>query len=372
MMTGGVEGVPSPEVSATLPGALPPQFTSADVGGPSPAGSATFCGGQFTISGGGGDIWNTSDQFQFVYVYVPSSTNCDIRARVVSVQGTSGNAKAGVMIRETLAAGSRHAMADVQSSSGIEFIWRSSTGGSSSSSGAGGTPPNWVRLTRTNNVFTAYYSGDGNSWTQNGSPVTIAMTVGAYIGLPLCSHANGTLNTSLLDNVSASFLTNVPPVISWVIPTNNQTFIRPNTIALTASATDANGTVTNVAFFSGTTLLGNVTNGVGNQFSLTWSNAAVGSYNLSARATDNSGATNKSAATIAIVVQPLTLALPGTQIKGQFRLTFQGQNGQNYVLETSTNLADWTPVWTNAPANGLLTFTNVNAIDRSRFYRVSQ
>ena len=158
MMTGGVEGVPSPEVSATLPGALPPQFTSADVGGPSPAGSATFCGGQFTISGGGGDIWNTSDAFQFVYVYVPISTNCDIRARVVSVQDTSGNAKAGIMIRETLAAGSRQAMADVQSSSGIEFIWRSSTGGSSSSSGAGGTPPNWVRLTRTNNVFTAYYS----------------------------------------------------------------------------------------------------------------------------------------------------------------------------------------------------------------------
>jgi hypothetical protein len=88
--------------------------------------------------------------------------------------------------------------------------------------------------------------------------------------------------------------TNVPPVISWVVPTNNSTFIQPKTITLTASATDADGTVTNVAFFNGTTLLGNVTSGVGNQYSLTWSNAAVGSYTLSARATDNSGATNKS------------------------------------------------------------------------------
>jgi fibronectin type 3 domain-containing protein len=373
MMTGGVEGVPSPEISATVPGILPPQFTSAGVGSPSPAGSATFCGGQYTISGAGGDIWNTSDAFQFVYVYVPISTNCDIRARVVSVQGTSGNAKAGVMIRETLAAGSRHAMADVQSSSGIEFIWRSSTGGSSSSSGAGGTPPNWVRLTRTNNVFTAYYSGDGNSWTQNGFPVTIAMTVGAYIGLPVCSHVNGTLNTSLIDNVSASFLTNAPPVISWLVPTNNSTFIQPKAITLTASATDADGTVTNVAFFNGTTLLGNVARGTGNQYSLTWSNASVGSYTLSARVTDNSGATNTSPAAINLVVQPLTLTLPGTQNNGQFQLTFQGQNGQNYVLETSTNLtAGWTPVWTSAPANGVLMFTNVNATDGSRFYRVRQ
>jgi len=372
MMTGGVEGVPSPEVSATLPGVLPPQFTSAGVGGPSPAGSATFCGGQFTISGGGGDIWNTSDQFQFVYVYVPSSTNCDIRARIVSVQGTSGNAKAAVMIRESLAANSRHALVDVEPSAGIEFLWRTNTGYNTTASVVSGTAPNWVRLTRTNNTFRAYYSGDGNTWNQIGSAVTITMVTNAFIGLVVCSHNNGTLNTSLFDNVSASFLTNVPPVISWVTPTNNQTFIRPNTIALTASATDANGTVSNVAFFSGTTLLGNVTNGVGNQYSLTWSNAAVGSYTLNARATDNSGATNKSPATIAIVVQPLILTLPGMQTNGQFRLTFQGQNGQNYVLETSTNLAGWTPVWTNAPTNGQLMFTNVNATDQARFYRVRQ
>jgi hypothetical protein len=167
--------------------------------------------------------------------------------------------------------------------------------------------------------------------------------------------------------------TNAPPVISWVIPTNNSTFIQPKTITLTASATDADGTVTNVAFFNGTNLLGNVTSGVGNQYNLTWNNAAVGSYTLSAWATDNSGATNTSPATINLVVLPLTLTLPGTQANGQFRLTFQGQSGQNYVLQTSTNLtAGWTPVWTSAPANGVLSFTNVNATDGSRFYRVSQ
>jgi len=162
-------------------------------------------------------------------------------------------------------------------------------------------------------------------------------------------------------------------VISWVVPTNNSTFIQPKTITLTASATDADGTVTNVAFFNGTNLLGNVTSSVGNQYSLTWNNATVGSYTLSARATDNSGATNISPATINLVVQPLTLTLPGTQASGQFRLTFQGQNGQNYVLQTSTNLtAAWTPVWTSAPVNGMLSFTNLNATDRSRFYRVGQ
>jgi hypothetical protein len=374
----GNESLPSAEVSATLPGVLlPPQFTSADVGSPTPAGSALFCGGQFTISGGGADIWGTNDAFQFVYVYVPISTNCDIRARVVSVQNTSNNAKAAVMIRESLAAGSRRVLADVEpvTSTGIEFIWRAiSNGVSSSSSVTGQTAPNWVRLTRTNNTFTAYYSGNGTAWTQIGTSTNITMAVGAYVGLAVCSHSTTALCTSLIDSVSASFLTtNMPPVISWVVPTNNSTFIQPKTITLTASATDADGTVTNVAFFNGTTLLGNVTTSVGNQYSLTWSNAAVGSYTLNASATDNSGATNTSPATIAIVVQPLTLTVNGAQTSGQFGLTFQGQNGQNYVLLTSTNLTmGWTPVWTNAPINGLLMFTNANATDQARFYRVSQ
>jgi hypothetical protein len=283
------------------------------------------------------------------------------------------------MIRETLAAGSRRVLADAEPTAGIEFIWRATNNGVSSSSTVNGTPPNWVRLTRTNNTFTAYYSGDGNTWTQLGTPTNITMAVSAYAGLAVCAH-NTNLNTSLLENVSASFLTNAPPVISWVVPANNSTFIQPKTITLTASATDADGTVTNVAFFNGSILLGNVTSCTGNQYSLTWSNASVGSYTLNARATDNSGATNKSPATIAIVVQPLTLTVSGTPTSGQFSLTFQGQNGQNYVLETSTNLTFWTPtnptvwtpVWTNAPTNGLLTFTNLNATDLLRFYRVSQ
>ena len=230
-----------------------------------------------------------------------------------------------------------------------------------------------MRLTRTNNTFRGYISADGASWTQVGPSTNITMATSAYAGLAVTAHNSGLLNSSVFDNVSASFLTNVPPVISWVVPANNAIFIRPGMITLTASATDADGTVSNVAFFNGTALLGNVTSGGANQFSLTWSNAALGSHTLSACATDNSGATNKSPATIAIVVQPLTLTVSGKQTSGRFALTFQGENEQDYVLETTTNLtAGWTPVWTNAPVNGVLMFTNLNATDRARFYRVRQ
>jgi hypothetical protein len=208
----GGEGPNSPEAAAS---ALPPRFSSVDIGSGGLPGSASFCGGQFTISGSGADIWGTADAFHFIYTYVPVSTNCDIHARVASVQNTHSNAKAAVMIRETLDPGSRHALADVEPSAGIEFLYRTNPGGSSSSATiAGQTAPNWVRLARTNSVFTAYWSPDGVLWNQIGTPATISMSgTGAYIGLAVCAHNSSALNTSLIDSLSASFLTNVPPPI---------------------------------------------------------------------------------------------------------------------------------------------------------------
>ena len=203
-------------------------------------------------------------------------------------------------------------------------------GGLTASAGNGQVILNWNPVANASGYYIKRSSVSGGSYTVIFTNLTI--TTFTNTGL-----ANGTTNYYVVaafnpagagansTEVSAKLLTNMPPVISWVVPTNNSTFIQPKTITLTASATDADGTVTNVAFFNGTTLLGNVTSGAGNQFGLTWSNAAVGSYTLSARATDNSGTTNKSPATIAIVVQPLTLTASGTQTNGQFRLTFQGR-----------------------------------------------
>jgi len=374
----GNESLNSPEAGTEVPGALPSRFTSADIGSVGLSGSAAFCGGQFTISGSGADIWGTTDAFQFVYAYLPVSTNCDIRARVVNVQNTSNNAKGGVMIRESLAANSRHAMVDVEpvTSTGIEFIWRTNTAGNSTSSATTGLiAPYWIRLTRTNNTFQAYRSPDGSAWTQIGSAVTLSMSNSAYVGLAVCSHNNTSLSTSLFDSVTASFLTNVPPVISWLAPTNSQVFTQSNSITLTALASDSDGTVTNVTFFNGPTPLGTVIAGNAGQYSFTWSNVAASNYSLTAVATDNSGATNTSPAVIVISVVPPPPAnlhvVSGPQPAGQFSLSFQGYASQNYVLLASTNLVNWVPIQTNILASdGPVMFTDVNATDAVRFYRV--
>jgi fibronectin type 3 domain-containing protein/regulation of enolase protein 1 (concanavalin A-like superfamily) len=199
--TGGTSAN-STEASAT-PVALPSPWATSDVGSTGAVGSASRSpSGVFTITGAGADIWGSSDAFR--YVYQTATGDCDITARVVSVQNTNNAAKGGVMIRESLNANSRQAMTNLTAVNGLEFLRRTSTGGSTGGVAVSGvSAPYWVRLVRSGNTFTSYRSSDGVTWTTVGS-VTITMSTNVYIGLLVCSHLNGTLCTTTIDNVTVN------------------------------------------------------------------------------------------------------------------------------------------------------------------------
>jgi len=195
---------------------LPPPWAGADIGSPSPVGLSQYqsgviysyngsLGGSFTVSGSGYDIWNTSDQFHYVYQYVGGDTT--IQARVFSLANTDVWAKAGIMVRQSLAATSNFAGCVVTPSNGINFQYRNSANPSGGNAGTSGTVVTWLKLVRSGGNVTAYYApNSGNSpgtWTQLGTTQPIA-TGGAYVGLCICSHNTTTLGTAQFDNVTVS------------------------------------------------------------------------------------------------------------------------------------------------------------------------
>jgi glucose/arabinose dehydrogenase/regulation of enolase protein 1 (concanavalin A-like superfamily) len=181
-------------------GGLPAPWVKTDIGGVGVTGDSTYSGGTFTVNGSGVDIWNGSDSFQFAYQ--PRTGDVTIVARVDSVENTNSWAKAGVMIRETLTSGSKHAFMALTPSNGLTFQRRTTTGGSSSATpGGSATAPYWVKLIRSGSTFTGYKSSDGTNWTQVGS-VTISMSSSIYVGLAVSAHNNSTLCTGVFSNVS--------------------------------------------------------------------------------------------------------------------------------------------------------------------------
>src|SRR5439155_1302326 len=49
------------------PDVCPGAYSCADIGGATPAGSEALLNGGWTVTGGGGDIWGTADQFRYLW-----------------------------------------------------------------------------------------------------------------------------------------------------------------------------------------------------------------------------------------------------------------------------------------------------------------
>jgi regulation of enolase protein 1 (concanavalin A-like superfamily) len=181
--------------SITVPG-----ITDTDIGTPPFAGNAIYNGSGWAVSGSGGDIWNSADTFNFVNQ--PFNGSGSVIAEVDTMQSTAGYAKAGVMIRESTAAGARYADVIVYPAGNVFFQWRSTTGGSCGTAQTNGiTAPVWLKVTRTGNSFSGYYSTDDITWNQIGGSVSIAMNGSALSGLAVASNNNSLSNTAVFSNV---------------------------------------------------------------------------------------------------------------------------------------------------------------------------
>jgi hypothetical protein len=182
------------------PTGLPTGWSSADVGSVPFPGNASYSSGTFTVTGSGADVWGTADQFY--YAYRSMTGDGTMIARVASVQNVAAWVKAGIMIRETLSAGSAHAFILVSASKGVAFQRRQATGGASvSTAGSLSAAPRWVKLTRAVNTFSAYESADGVTWTLVGTD-TIPLGTTVFVGLGVTSHNTAATATCTFDNVT--------------------------------------------------------------------------------------------------------------------------------------------------------------------------
>ncbi|MDO1446318.1 SBBP repeat-containing protein [Rhodocytophaga aerolata] len=120
--------------------------------------------------------------------------------------------------------------------------------------------------------------------------------------------------SAVLSPFSTSSPTNQRPIASITSPTNGATFIAPASITINANASDTDGTVSKVEFFSNGTKLGEDLTA---PYSFTWSGVGAGTYLLTARATDNGNATSAEAALNIIVnsTTPTACSATGTILR---------------------------------------------------------
>jgi RHS repeat-associated protein len=213
-----------------------------------------------------------------------------------------------------------------------------------------------------------FYNGGTLIGSATAAPYTFAWTnvvAGSYSLTAVATDNNNVTTTSAA--VAITVNNNTPPSVSLTAPINNAVYAAPAAITLTANATDSDGTVTQVDFYNGGTLLGSATVA---PYSFAWSNVPSGTYSVTAIATDDRNASTTSAA-ITITVNALPTVTLSTDAAtytspASITLTANATDSDGSISQVdfynggtligSATAAPYTFIWTNVPA-GTYTLT---------------
>jgi len=158
-----------------------------------------------------------------------------------------------------------------------------------------------------------YYQGSTKLGTATSSPfnfVWAKVPAGTYSLTAKATDSQSTEVTSNSIDITVNSAASTSPSIAITGPGEGSTFTAGDTITITASASDSDGTVASVEFYQGDTKLGTDTS---SPYSFSWSSAPAGTYSLTAKATDNDGNTTTSVA-VSITVNELPNVAPTVQI----------------------------------------------------------
>jgi hypothetical protein len=117
---------------------------------------------------------------------------------------------------------------------------------------------------------------------------------------------------------------NASPVVSLTSPTDGSEYQAPGSLTLTATASDTDGSVARVEFYSGTRLLGADTS---SPYSFVWTGVLAGSYALTAVARDNAGAMTVSS------TKDVTVVSEGLPTTLKFTPSVEHSTVERYVFE---------------------------------------
>lgn len=154
------------------------------------------------------------------------------------------------------------------------------------------------------------------------------MPLGAYT-LTAVATANSGLTTT---SAPVSIVVNTPPTVTLSSPANGTNYNAPASIAMTANASDSDGSIGSVNFFANGAFIGTGTLAGPNQYTFSWTNVTGGNYSLTAVATDNRGGNTTSAPVNVSVSSPALLVAGSTTLNSSDAAIKARLEALNYVV----------------------------------------
>ena len=251
---------------------------------------------------------------------------------------------------------------------GVTWQYRSSTGGGTTWNNTSGlSAPYWVKLTRTNNIFTGYRSSDGTNWTQQGK-MTNAMPSNVYVGLALTSHDSSALCTATFDNVSVPGWPIAPAAPAGLTATAGDAQCRAQLVRL--------GQRPRITLSNARSTSGSGYSDIATNASLAFTNTGLANgtlYYFVVSATNSFGESTNSTQVSARPTSSASVAMNAANAAGQLQISWPADHTGWQLQSQTNNLTSGLGTnWVNVPASMQTNQMTVplNSTNGSVFFRL--
>lgn len=259
-----------------------------------------------TLIGAGTGIKGVSDQFQFTFQKLIDDGY--IETQITSLDEDNTLCQAGIMIRENLQQNSTNIFLNLSTNKGLILSARDSIGLITSNIQTNtsiNTFPYWLRISRVENIFTAFVSTDKLNWTEVGRK-EIKMNRLVYVGLAVSSNDINVTCTTVF-NKSKISQGNMRPFLKLFSPkTGVVQYVAPANVIISGSAYDIDGLLDKAEIYLNNNLI--YTTKL-SPFTYNLSAQTEGNYSVYVKVYDRLGASTVSD-TVHYTINAITTKLP--------------------------------------------------------------
>jgi hypothetical protein len=175
-----------------------------DIGVSLRPGSAEFDAAKdaYTVTGGGFNMWANADAFHFVWKKLSGDFSITAEVRITT-GAADGNPhrKAGLVVRQSLEPESPYVDVILHGSGLTAMQFRATPGGTTGEVNTDVTAPAVLRLERHGDVFEMWLAAAPGEAPRKAGFTTLPLHDPLYVGLAVCAHDAGRMETAVFSNV---------------------------------------------------------------------------------------------------------------------------------------------------------------------------
>jgi TolB protein len=155
---------------------------------------------EYRVSGGGSDMWGAKDDFYFSWVRLSGDVTLTADIRFPSDGGAIPLKKGVLMVRQSLAPDSPYADIAIHGDGHVTPQYRMKQGGETGDTVLSRSGSTRLRIKREGDQVTTFAGAPDGKLTAS-APITIVLQDPVYVGIGMCAHQDGGMETAIFANV---------------------------------------------------------------------------------------------------------------------------------------------------------------------------